>query len=256
MFFEYLGRSQETSRFANDIDRILLFDEMFLRYVDSYASDTTPQHAFLKIILENCNNLLTVLQPLKRNESDPQYYEDLPTASLIQTSLLLINRENWINRGAQSKSNVGTDSTRLSEAIEELGEVFKHIADKDQPQHEKNASNESEIYETVPDDYPTAVIESIEKLRDAVIRAVGMAEPKSGRKTYQTSDFIRKEKLGSQFVQSYYMCFKKWPPMTIDGPVYNAFVVFLFAANLSDAGEWHCYKNAITNAKRRLKRKV
>ena len=199
---------------------------------------------------------MTVLQPLRRNESDPLHCEDLPTANLIRTSLWLLNQENWIERGAQSKGNAGTDSTSLSEAIEELGEVFKHITDKDQLQHEKNTINESETSETIPDDYPTAVIESIEKLRDAVVRAVGMAKPKSGKETYKTSEFIRKEKLGREFVQSYYMCFMKFPPLTIDGPVYNAFVVFLFAANLSDAGEWHCYKNAITNAKRRLKRKV
>jgi hypothetical protein len=253
---KYLDKTNESRRFVNEIESILFFDKMFLRYVDSYAQDTTPQHVILKGILKNCNNLLTVLQPLKLDESDPQYCEDFPTASLIKISRWQLNQDSWLRREVQPTDNTDTDSTRLSEAIEELSETFKHIADKDHPQHEKNTSNDSEIYETVPGDYPSAAIDSIEKLRDAVVRAVDMAKPKGGRKTYHAQEFIRKDKLGREFVEAYWRCFNRFPPITIGGPVYNSFVVFLFAANLSGPGEENCYKNAITNAKRRLKRIV
>lgn len=82
-FFSELRTTQAASDFAEDLERILFFDGVFLKYVADYAKDTTPQHVFLNEILKNCNNLLTILQPLKRDGS-LQHCEDLSTANLIQ----------------------------------------------------------------------------------------------------------------------------------------------------------------------------
>lgn len=248
--FKYLGSTQEASDFANEIERTLRHDNMSVIFRDGYAREANPQHAILDKILKNCNALLNVLQPIRQDKNNPLLCDDLPTATLIKTSLWHINRENWIERYVQSKGNAGTDSTVPSEAIEELVEVIKHIADKDQPQHEKNTSNESETYEPVPHDYPTAVIDSIEKLRDAVAHSADKVAPKRGSSTNRDSNNIRKNKLASEFVRSYWMCFKKFPPITIGGPAYNAFVEFLHAANLAETGEHHYFKKAIENGKK------
>lgn len=246
---------QEVTNFADAIERIISFDKIFLSYVDDYAQDTSGQHAFLNEILKNCNNLLATLQPLKRNKNPPKFCEDLSTENLIRTSLWLLNNESWIERHTQPNATAGTNFSRPGDPIEDISEALKQLTDNNQPQHDKSVSTELDTYPSPPEDYPNAVIESIEKLRDAVACAAGKTKPKLGRKTYQTQEFIRKDKLGSEFVQSYWMCFRGIPPISIDKPVYKVFVEFLHAANLSGEGEEHCYKKAIKNFKQRLKEK-
>lgn len=245
---------QEATQFSDAIERIIYFDKIFSNYVDDYAQETSRQHAFLNEILKSCNNLLATLQPLKRNKNPPKFCEDLSTANLIRNSLWHLNNENWIKRNAQPNATAGTNFSRPSDPIEEISEALKLLADINQPQHDESVSAELDTYPSPPEDfYPNAVIESIEKLRDAVACAAGKTKPKLGRKTYQTQEFIRKDKLGREFVQSYWMCFRDTPPISIDKPAYKVFVEFLHAANLSGEGEEHCYKKAIKDFKKYLK---
>jgi len=248
----YLGNTPNSRKFAKEIRWILMLDEV-RQDRGGYARDATLQHEILAEIVKNCDALLKVLQPLMRNERDPLSCDDWGTATLIQTSLWHINRENWIERDAQSTGKAGNDSTRLSEAFEELDGVLKRIADKTQTQHEKYTSNGSETYETVPDDYPTAIIDSIEILRDAVFYAADNVKPKLGRSESENSEIIRKNKLAKEFVRSYWMCFKRFPKTTINKPAYNTFVDFLYAANLSNTNdsttEHYYFKKVIKNGK-------
>ena len=253
--FRNLGKTQAVINFANDLERILFLDEMSLIFLkNSYAQDTTPQHKFLNDIYKSCNELLTTLQPLKRDASSPQYCKDLPTAKLIQTSLWFINREKKIERDAHLNSDAGTKSFRLDEdVIKNLDEIIKRLADRNELRHDKKISDELDRDEFIPEDYPNAVIESIEELRDAVIRAADRTKPKLGRKTYRTTTYLRKDKLSREFVESYFIHFHSLPPTYIDSDAYNVFVAFLHAANLSNlkGSDAHCYRNAIQNSKGR-----
>lgn len=248
--FKYLDSTQEASNFATEIGRILWYDKISLTCRDGYARTNTAQHAILTEIIKNCDSLLNVLQPIRQDKSNPLSCDDLPTATLIQNSLWIINRENWIQRDAQSISDAHTDASKLTDALEELGKVFNHVPDEVKPNHEKSTNHESETYEAVSGDYPTNLIDSIAKLRDAVAHAADSVKPKRGNSTHRNSNTIRKSKLARDFVRSYWMCFKKFPPITIDGSAYNAFVEFLHAASLSDTSDDHYFKKHIENGKK------
>lgn len=108
----------------------------------------------------------------------------------------------------------------------------------------KNKSQEAS-YETVPFNYPTALIDSLQEMRDAVALASAEVKQKRGNSSQRDPEAMRKKILAIMFVQSYFRRFKKPPSISEKGAAHQVLIRLFYAANISGEYFLHQIRYAI-----------
>jgi hypothetical protein len=206
-----LGDLETVKGFADDMEFLLRVD------IDSFStkkSDKYLHDEILIAILKQSDALLDALENIRFNENFRFAPGGLQAANLIQDSLISLRQQKQVATLPKKKS---VKASRVDD-------------------------------DSIPFNYPSALIDSLREMRDAVADAVQKVKQAPGSGKSRDPEFIRKQALANLFVSSYYSRFKKFPPLTNNGAAHQVFVRLIYAANMS--GEYHLHHLRDALAKR------
>jgi hypothetical protein len=193
------------------------------------------QYNALKEIEINCEKLLGNLFSLQSSNDIPFECRDVKTGSLIRNSVYLLNREKYIKEiksssilNSNAKNNL---EISISEFLDSMNEIeLNKINNKAKP---KSKPHPLEI-----NDYPGNLIKPIEELKNIAAHAAKIAKPKRGNSSTINAIRIRTVELTRNFILSYKICFKSFPPQTSTTSkitsVFEVYEIFLEAAGVFD----------------------
>lgn len=247
------GSMQLATDFCNDIANILYWDIGSLVALPNYAKNGSEQRKILEDILScsDTDTLLSKLLPLRREDVDMKY-SDRSTATLIQIALAKSNRERWmlLPKNDNLKHNDKYTADLLQTAIADLSRVT--IGGTQSPE-----TVSSDQYESVPFNYPNALIDSLTEFRKAVddakkevINKENKQEKVRANSPIRDSKIIRKNILANSFVAKYKNRYGKLPPISSNGPVHKVFQLLLVAAGFHQAAHFSAFHSAILRAKK------
>lgn len=245
------GRTQLATDFCNDIASILWLDLGSLVAQPNYARNGSEQRKILEDILSCSDTLLSKLLSLRREDVDMKC-TDGSTAMLIQIALAKSNRERWMLR--PKNDNLENDDKYTTEllqtAIANLNRV--KIGEMQSPE-----TVSSDHYESVPFNYPNALIDSLTEFRKAVddakievLKKENKQENVRANSPIRDSKIIRKIILANSFVVKYKNRYGKLPPTSLDGPVHQVFQFMLVDAGFHQASHFSTFRSAILRARK------
>ena len=235
-----LGNTPEAKEFISALKRSLMFDSIGQALLDDYPKTSSAQYATLTEIIKKCDELLKILKPIVQPKSQHIRYRDIETASLILRYRDSMNRNKRITQNCQHNVNKTTNLTALENAFEGVKTVDSAIK-KDEPDkltdknsHDPNLIDIGKLFD------------SLQQFTEIVSYAAKDIKPGRGNSSNLSPEYIRKEKLSTEFVFWYLHYFNKLPPKTKDGPAHKAFTYCLDIAGFSEEiDSFTCLKKAI-----------
>ena len=206
-----------------------------------YSQPRKEQYENLKTIEQNCEALLDNLTSMQDSNRIPLGIRDFNTGLVIRKSAaLLVRKRNLKHLNTLPQKNQEQLHQELTNSLAKIGEICSDVRNGKAPDPSGEMRENEERLESLPHDYPMALIDSIEKLREAVAHAAKRVKQGEEKISSKNPELIRKDKLTMDFIRHYQTCFILAPPQTAKQTKKKDFIFGIYEIFLETAGFAEC----------------
>lgn len=235
-----LGTGLEVQEFKRELELIDSYNQLLFTFNPSLTQKRDGLLKILNNIKNESDALLSALKPIT-----PDTNNDLKcfnaVSDLIEASQTIRRQEQQIRREEQHKKSYDHfpnkdyyQSAILADIIEKP--INEWLVEQNHTRASLDANNEPQMdnYQFVYYSDIAVLIGSLNDFMKTVTHAIAQVKSKCRSNNNQSPIDIRKKEFANSFVRAYFNCFKKYPPLTIEGTVSGVFTSIFQAVFPSD----------------------